>query len=145
MGTLSLLPALIRQQELQGRRVMNLRWLAAALPALFTLMAAPAAVAQSLDRGQFGPVETPRTLITPHTYAPQFSMPEGDFRQVGEPRRNGLIAAVPVNRNLHVGIGRFRVSEIARARTHTESDRNPAGMGPRQRSIAGVGFSLRFD
>ena len=70
-------------------------------------------------------------------------MPEGDLRQVGEPRRNGLIAAVPLNRNLEVGIGRFRVTDPGRPRTHTEP--HPATNTPRQRSVAGIGFSLRFD
>ena len=124
---------------------MYLRGLAAALAASFTLMTAAPAAAQNLERSRIGPVDLPRFLITPQTSGPQFTMPEGDLRRTGEPRRNGLIAAVPVNRNLQVGIGRFRVSEIAQARTHTESDRNPAAMTPRQRSIAGVGFSLRFD
>ena len=124
---------------------MYLRGLSAALAASSTLMAAVPAVAQNVDRSRIGPVELPRFLITPGTTGPQFTMPEGDLRNAGEPRRNGLIAAVPLNRNLQVGIGRFRVSEIAQARTHTESDRNPAAMTPRQRSIAGVGFSLRFD
>ncbi len=72
-------------------------------------------------------------------------MPEGDLRRAGEPQRNGLIAAVPVNRNLQIGVGRFRVVGDHRARTHTEHERNPVAINQRQRSIAGVGFSLRFD
>jgi hypothetical protein len=117
----------------------------AALTALLTLMAAAPAAAQingaalvaSPDRPTFSPAFRPR--------APEFRMPEGDLRQVGEPRRNGLIAAVPLNRNVQVGVGRFRVSEIAQPRTHTETARDPATVGLRQRNIAGIGVSFRFD
>ena len=124
---------------------MNLRWLAAALSASFTLITALPAAAQSSGAALVGPTEQAPIRATPRSRAPDFRAPEGDLRQVGEPRRSGLIAAVPVNRNLEIGIGRFRVSEIAQPRTHTENERNPAAMGPRQRSIAGFGFSLRFD
>jgi hypothetical protein len=125
---------------------MYLRWLAAALPASFTLVIAMPAAAQSIAPGHVGPVDPSRTTImTPRSQAPSFQVPEGDLRRAGQPRSNGLIAAVPVNRNLQIGIGRFRVAEIAQPRTHTESDRAPAAIGPRQRSIAGLGFSLRFD
>ena len=124
---------------------MNLRWLLAALPASFTLMTALPAAAQSSGAALVGPTDPAPIRAQPRSHAPDFRVPEGDLRQAGEPRRNGLIASVPVNRNLDIGIGRFRVSEIAQPRTYTESDRNPAGMGPRQRSIAGFGFSLRFD
>lgn len=122
---------------------MNLRWLLAALPASFTLMTALPAAAQTSGAALVGPSDP--APVRARSHAPEFRVPEGDLRQAGEPRRNGLIASVPVNRNLDIGIGRFRVSEIAQPRTYTESDRNLAGMGPRQRSIAGFGFSLRFD
>ena len=131
-------------EYLQGCRAMELRGLVAALSASFTLMAAVPAAAQSIRSDHAGPIDRPRTIMSPRSNAPSFQMPDGDFRQSGEPRRNGLIASVPVNRSLEVGVGRFRVSEIAGPRTYTESDR-PAATGPRQRSIAGVGFSLRFD
>lgn len=124
---------------------MNLRWLVAALPASFTLMTALPAAAQTTGAPFVGPTDQASIRPAPRSHAPDFRVPEGDLRQAGEPRSNGLIASVPVNRNLEIGIGRFRVSEIARPRSYTEGDRNPAGMGPRQRSIAGFGFSLRFD
>ncbi len=123
---------------------MNLRGPLAALSACCILFVAVPAAAQSSGVAL---VESPDRLpaLPARARAPDFRMPDGDLRLAGEPRRNGLIASVPVNRNLDIGIGRFRVSEIAQPRTYTESDRNPAGMGPRQRSIAGFGFSLRFD
>ena len=130
---------------LTGALSMDLRRLPAALTASCILITAAPAFAQTIGASHVGPVDPPRTNLTFRPNAPQFRMPEGDLRVVGEPQRNGLIASVPVNRNFEIGVGRFRVSEIARPRTHTENDRNPASMNPRQRSIAGVGFSLRFD
>jgi hypothetical protein len=124
---------------------MDLRGLVAALSASFTLMTAVPAAAQSRDASIAGPVDRAPGLITPRSRGPQFPMPEGDLRLAGEPQRNGLIAAVPVNRNLQIGIGRFRVGDIAQPRNHTENERHPGGMVPRQRSIAGLGLSLRFD
>lgn len=124
---------------------MNLRWLAAALTASFTLGMAVPAAAQTIGSSHVGLVDRPYTSVTPRANAPSFQVREGDLRRTVEPRRNGLIASVPVNRNLEIGVGRFRVSDIARPRTHTENDRNISPTGPRQRSIAGFGFSLRFD
>ena len=124
---------------------MDLRGLAAALTASYILITAAPPAAQSAGAGHVGLVEPPRMIVTPRPNPPESRMPEGDVRLAGDPRRGGLIASVPVNRRLEVGIGRFRVSEIARPRTHTESDRNPASMSPRQCSIARIGFSLRFE
>ena len=124
---------------------MYLRRPVAALAAFYTLIAAGPAAAQMAEDARIGPVDRPSFLITPRSRGPEFRMDEGDLRRVGEPRRNGLIAAVPLNRNLEVGVGRFRVSDMAQPRSYTESDRNPVSMGIRQRSIAGIGFNLRFD
>ncbi len=123
---------------------MFLRWPVAALTASCTLMTAAPAVAQLSGVHLVGPVDRP-PIVSARTRPPEFRVPEGDLRQAGEPRRNGLIAAVPVNRNLQIGVGRFRVIDDARPRTHTEHDRNPTAITRRQRSIAGIGFSLRFD
>jgi len=122
---------------------MNLRRPFAALTASCTLLTAAPAVAQLSAAQLVGPVDRP-PIVSPRTRPPEFRVPDGDLRRAGEPQRNGLIAAVPVNRNLQIGIGRFRVVDDARVRTHTEHDRNPTAIVPRQRSIAGVGFSLRF-
>ena len=121
---------------------MDLRWLAAALPAFCTLLTAVPAAAQTGGAALVGPVDRLTGPAAPRANAPEFRMPEGDFRQAGEPRRNGLIASVPINRNLEVGFGRFRVIDMARPRTNAD---HPAATGPRQRSVAGLGFSLRFD
>ena len=120
---------------------MDLRWPLAALSASCTLLSAAPAVAQSTI---VGPTERPSVRSAPRVRAPEFRVAEGDLRRAGEPRRSGLIAAVPINRDLHIGIGRFRVTDMARPRTHTENGRS-LGAVPRERSIAGIGFSLRFD
>jgi hypothetical protein len=123
---------------------MNLRGPLAALSACCILFVAVPAAAQSSGLAL---VESPDRMpaLPTRARAPDFRMPDGDLRLAGEPRRNGLIASVPIDERLQVGIGRFRVSEIAQARTHTESDRNAGTMAPRQRSIAGFGLSLRFE
>ena len=71
-------------------------------------------------------------------------MPQDDLQRPAEPRRNGLIAAFPVDRNVEIGIGRFRVVDPARPRTNTEFDRQPIAVRPRERGIAAIGVSLRF-
>jgi hypothetical protein len=122
---------------------MYLRWPIAALSASCTLFTAAPAAAQSSGAHLVGPVDR-APIVSARNRPPEFRMPEGDVRRAGEPQRNGLIASVPVNENLQIGIGRFRVVGDHRVRTHTESDRNPAAITQRQRSIAGIGFSLRF-
>lgn len=120
---------------------MLTRRLMAAPAIACTLLAATAVAAQS-RADLVGPVERPampssRTL-------PDFRAPAGDLRRAGEPRRNGLIAAYPVNDNLQIGIGRFRIIELDSSRTNTEHQRQPTSVRPRDRGVAAVGFSLRF-
>lgn len=91
--------------------------------------------------GPRDPVQEIQTLRS----LPSFRMPEGDLRLPTPPRRSGLIAAYPVDKNLEIGVGRFAVPEIARPRTHMENERHPAAVRPRDRGIAAIGFSLRFD
>ncbi len=57
---------------------------------------------------------------------------------------DGMMRVVPVAGNLELGIGRFSVQEIARPRTHVESDRNPTDIRLREGRIAGVGLRIRF-
>jgi hypothetical protein len=75
---------------------------------------------------------------------PQFRMPQDALRGPAVPRRNGLIAAFPIDRHVEIGIGRFRVVDQARPRTNTEFERQPMSVRPRERGIAAVGMSLRF-
>ena len=123
---------------------MNVRRLAAALSASFTLVTAAPAVAQNSAAALVQPPDQGRFIVSPRARGPEFRMPEGDLRRPGEPRRNGLIAAIAVNPNLDIGIGRFHVGEIARPRDNTERERQPGSVRSRDRGMAGVGFSLRF-
>ena len=75
---------------------------------------------------------------------PSFTAPAGDYRQTGAPGRNGLIAAFPIDDNLHIGLGRFKVAEPPRPRTHMEPERAPTDLRRRERGVAAVGVSLRF-
>ena len=142
VGTFRVSPALYRGQDLQGFGTMNLRRPTAALMASLTLMSAAPAIAQVSGAALVGPLERAPAAPQPRASVPQFMMLEGDFRRVGEPRRNGLIASVPVNPNLDIGIGRFRIGEIARPLNNTESQ--AMSVRPRDRAMAGIGFSLRF-
>lgn len=104
------------------------------------LILAPPALAQiDLATGTAaGPARHPARLL------PNFTAPAGDFRQVGTPRRSGLIAAVPIDENVQIGIGRFKVAEPARPRTHMEPERAPTDFRRRERGVAAIGLSLRF-
>ena len=77
------------------------------------------------------PADAPSSL-------PDFRMPGGDYRQPPGPIRNGLIGAVPVGRNAHVALGRFVVPNFNPPRIE------PAEIRRRDRSMAALGFSLRF-
>jgi hypothetical protein len=80
----------------------------------------------------------------PDRLVPNFTFPAGDIRQAGFPRQSGLLAAVPIDRNLQIGIGRFKVAEPARPRTHMEPERAPTDLRRRERGVAAIGMSLRF-
>ena len=116
----------------------------AALTLLCTLLVAAPAAGQVSGAALVGPLERSPAIAESRSRLPIFRMPEGDLREVGVPRRNGLIGAIAINDRLDVGIGRFNVTEIARPRTHMEADRQPTAVRPRDRGIAAIGFSLRF-
>jgi len=123
---------------------MKLRRLAAALSASFSLVTASPVVAQNNAVALVQSHDQGRFTVAPRSRGPQFLVPEGDLRRPGETRRNGLIAAIAVNPNLDIGVGRFHVGEIARPRDNTERERQPGSVRSRDRGMAGVGFSLRF-
>ncbi len=75
---------------------------------------------------------------------PDFRISEGDLREAGRPPRSGLIAAVPLGRRVHLGVGRFAVPELARPRSHTEPQHRAADIRRRDRGIAAMGVSVRF-
>lgn len=120
---------------------MLTRRLMAAPAMACTLLAAASAAAQS-RADLVGPVERAPEPAT--RSLPDFRPPADDLRRPGEPRRNGLIAAWPVNDDLQIGIGRFRIIELDSPRTNTEHQRQPTSVRHRERGVAAVGFSLRF-
>ena len=101
------------------------------------ILASPALAQLDLSTNVTGVRPSARVL-------PNFSAPAGDFRQPGTPRRNGLIAAFPIDENLQIGLGRFRVAEPPRPRTHMEPERAPTDLRRRERGVAAIGMSLRF-
>ncbi|HYI63887.1 MAG TPA: hypothetical protein VEW71_03270 [Allosphingosinicella sp.] len=113
------------------------------LPVLF-LACSTAAAAQSSRAALVARADPALNTLEPAPGLPDFRMPRGDYRQPPGPVRNGLIGALPLGRNLQVAVGRFIVPELARPRTHMETDRRPADVRPRDRGIAAVGFSFRF-
>jgi hypothetical protein len=123
---------------------MILRRNLAALVGSLVLLTAAQAQAQPSQSSLVGPVDVSPSAAPARPNLPNFTMPAGDLRQVGEPRRNGLIAAYPVGRNLQIGIGRFAVPEIARPRTHMEGERHPTAVRSRERGIAAIGLSYSF-
>ncbi|HEV2865181.1 MAG TPA: hypothetical protein VGX37_01580 [Allosphingosinicella sp.] len=60
------------------------------------------------------------------------------------PAASEMVGAVPLAENVELGIGRFSVLEIARPRTHVETDRSPTDIRLRDRGIAGMGVKLSF-
>ena len=118
----------------------------ALIHSLLLVAAAPAA-AQMRAADLVGPLLS----TTPGAAAPVQAPPGPHFRMVarelrwpGEPRRNGLIAAYPLDDNIQIGVGRFSVAEIARPRTNVEAERHPMAVRPKEGRIAAVGLSFSF-
>lgn len=65
------------------------------------------------------------------------------LQEVDQPaqRASGMLGTLAVTDDAEIGIGRFGVGTIARARTNIERDRM---MERENRSIAGAGMRLRF-
>jgi hypothetical protein len=123
---------------------MGVRRHLAAIGFAFALIGTAPAAAQTSAASLIGPIAPGRTEPTYTTRPMTFQVPPGDLRRPGAPSRNGLIAAVPLDHNVEIGVGRFLVPQIARPRTHMEADRQPSSVRPRDRGIAAVGISLRF-
>jgi len=123
---------------------MVLRRFFTALSTPLILLMATGAEAQSISVFLVGPTDASALPAPTRLNLPDFRMPPGDLRAPGAVRRNGLIAAYPLRENLQIGVGRFAVPAIARARTYMESDRAPTAVRLRDRGVAAVGFSLRF-
>jgi hypothetical protein len=92
-----------------------------------------------------GPLDPVRAAASTRAPAASgFRMVHSDLEWPGEPRRNGLIAAYPIDDNVQIGVGRFSVAEIARPRTNIEAERHPMAVRPKEGRIAAIGLSLSF-
>jgi hypothetical protein len=123
---------------------MELRRSFAGLTVSLVLLGAAPALAQQNVAALVGPLDQGTGTQAPGPRRLEFRAPEGDLRQPVAQRSNGLLAAVPLYDNLEIGVGRFLVPELARPRTHMESDRQPTAVRSRDSGIAAIGFSYRF-
>jgi hypothetical protein len=68
-----------------------------------------------------------------------------DFEEDGSREtRNGLIASMPVDDNMHVGIGIFSVTRYSAKERDFKRSQPMKDVGERTGSLAAVGFSVRF-
>ncbi|WP_129790644.1 hypothetical protein [Sphingosinicella sp. CPCC 101087] len=76
----------------------------------------------------------------------QAALREGNaaLAEPGSSGRDGLIAALPLDDNIQLGVGRFSIAGYVRQRTNIEAERHPMALQPRQRGIAAVGISFSF-
>lgn len=116
----------------------------AALAVSLALLASGPAGAQPSDGLLARPASALSTSASNRSAAPDFRMVRGDFRETDLVVRDELVPAIPVATNLHLRLGRFRIIEPARPRTHLEAERAPTDMHRRERGIAAVGLSYRF-
>jgi len=121
----------------------NMNRLCGALAFPFVLPAA-AAEAQVGNSALVAPVEASFEIVPARSARPDFRMPRGALREVGPPPPSRVAATLPVADNLHIGVGRFVVPELAGRRTNIEPVRRPTDMRRRDRAIAAVGFNFSF-
>jgi hypothetical protein len=113
--------------------------------ALAVPLVLPAAAEAQISRSDLvAPVEAGFSVVPARSGLPDFRVSRGDLRETGRPPRSGLIGSLPITANLNIGVGRFRVLELARPRSNMEPERRPTDMQRRDRGIAAVGFSFRF-
>jgi hypothetical protein len=120
---------------------MNVRHLMVMLTIPCACIAAEQAIGQ--DRSVYGPQET-ATRLTPATPAERdrSRIPILEDRERSRPIE--MLESWTLSEQAELGIGRFRVGEIARARTHNERVRENL-MIREDRAIAGAGIRIRFD
>jgi len=66
------------------------------------------------------------------------------FRTGDGPARSGLLAAMDIGDGMQLGVGRFGMLDLARARTHLEAEPRPTDVRGRESSIAAVRLSFSF-
>jgi hypothetical protein len=121
---------------------MNARLLFAALAIPCLCAAAEEAIGQ--DRSAYGPQDRVRPAATPNREAESNSprLPVIEERERSRPVE--MIESWQVGDQAELGLGRFQVGEIARARSHNERVREDL-MARENRAIAGAGVRIRFD
>lgn len=99
--------------------------------------------AQAIGQQQqvYGPTETPRPRTAPTPGSEQ--RPAATQQPPAAPPMS-MIESWSLGDNAQVGLGRFRVMEMARPRTNIERERAPLTMDRPTRPIMGAGLSIRF-
>ena len=115
--------------------VMDRLCVALAVP---LVLFAPAAEAQISHWALAAPVEAALGTVPARSGPPDFRMPPGVFRAAPGPVRNGLIATIPLRRDLQIAIGRIAVPNFTAPRMEGADIRRS------DRRIAAVGFNFRF-
>lgn len=114
---------------------------------VFTALAAPPAVAQLPYEPMPVAAEAPQPKSLPQTSAAgesaEFRIPRA-LRPAPSSLPAGMVAAMPLNDRLIMGVGRFSVLEEPRVRTNVEPAHRAAEVRRRERGIAAVGISLNF-
>jgi hypothetical protein len=115
---------------------------------IFTASAATPAAAQLPYEPMPVAAEAPKAGAGPGAQAASestdFRMPRATLRQAADPIPAGMVAAMPLNDRLTMGVGRFSVLEEPRVRTNTEPAHRAAEVRRRESGIAAVGISLNF-
>ena len=115
---------------------------------VLTALAAAPSAAQLPYEPMMPAVEAPKAVAGPRAPAASestdFRMPRATLRQAADPVPAGMVAAMPLNDRLTMGVGRFSVLEEPRVRTNTEPAYRAAEVRRRESGIAAVGISLNF-
>jgi hypothetical protein len=119
---------------------MNVRHLMVMLTIPCACIAAEQAIGQ--DRSVYGPQEPAPAAINPAPAADPDS-PRLPVIEERERARVDMLEAWSVGDKAELGIGRFRIGEIARGRTNTERVRDDL-MARENRAVAGAGLRIRF-
>lgn len=121
---------------------MNARRLVAALAISCAWLWPAQAISQPSP--VYGPPETARPRAAPEQTPDQQSQRVPLLEEPAASAPVTMIESWSLGGSAELGLGRFRVMEIARPRTHTERQRAPLNMERETRPIAGAGLSIRF-
>jgi hypothetical protein len=120
---------------------MNARHLMVMLTIPCACVAAEQAIGQ--DRSVYGP-PPPAPAASQPAPAPDPNSPRLPMIEERERARIDMLESWQVGDKAELGIGRFQIGEVARARTNTERVRDDL-MARENKAIAGAGLRIRFD